>query len=193
MRPILRRTEAATSFPVTVAQVQAQSRIDGETTYIQSLIAAATASVEESSGKALMEQTWEMKVSGPDDGVIEIPKTPVLELVSITYLNAALVSTALDVDDFALLGDEDRAWIEPLEGVSWPSTVVRADAITITFTAGFEDAESVPANLKQAILMMVGHLYQNREAVGDASQGGFVAVPMGVEYLVGLSRRGWVA
>jgi uncharacterized phiE125 gp8 family phage protein len=190
---LIRRTESALQAPVTLVEFQANSRVDGEATLLNGLLSAATVAIEEACGKSLMEQTWELKVSGPVDGVIDLPKTPVISVDAITYLDGAEASQTLDVDDFALIGDEDRAWLQPKLGISWPNTVCRADAITVTFKSGFEDAASVPANLKQAIKMLAGHYYENREAVRDAERGGVIELPMGVEYLVGLSRRGWIA
>jgi uncharacterized phiE125 gp8 family phage protein len=45
-------------------------------------------------------------------------------------------------------------------------TCDRADAVTIEFTAGYGAAASaVPAEIKQAMYLMIGHWYENRESV----------------------------
>jgi uncharacterized phiE125 gp8 family phage protein len=44
-------------------------------------------------------------------------------------------------------------------------------------TVGYGTADDVPATIKAAILMMIGHLYTNREAVSDVPMG---TVPLGV-------------
>jgi len=52
-------------------------------------------------------------------------------------------------------------------GESWPSTTLRPhNGICVTFVAGYGDAASdVPRNIRQAMLLLIGHLYENREDV----------------------------
>ena len=50
-------------------------------------------------------------------------------------------------------------------GESWPSfTPYPTGAVRIQFTAGYNDIANVPQMVKQAILLLVGHWYENREA-----------------------------
>jgi hypothetical protein len=58
---------------------------------------------------------------------------------------------------------------------SWPDTTLRPiNGICITFVAGYGEAESVPQNIKNAILLLIGHLYEHREDVIT----GISAMPM---------------
>ena len=88
-------------------------------------------------------------------------------------LIGALITTAREtverVTGYAL-AEADYEWSpegcrrEPLP--IWPGTVTSdADAYPILFTA---NPGPVPAPLKSAILLLVGDLYENREAGGDA-------------------------
>ena len=72
-------------------------------------------------------------------------------------------------------------------GKSWPSTTLQpANGICIEFDAGYGDAAAdVPAAVKQAMLLLIGHLYENREAVTDKST---VVLPMAVESLLWKNR-----
>jgi hypothetical protein len=36
------------------------------------------------------------------------------------------------------------------------------DAVTVTYTVGYADAESIPATLKQAMLLMIREAYDSR-------------------------------
>ncbi|MCB0729345.1 MAG: head-tail connector protein, partial [Ignavibacteriae bacterium] len=68
-------------------------------------------------------------------------------------------------------------------GYSWPGASLReAAGVVVRYTAGYGAAEAVPARLRHAILMLVGHLYENREATSQA--GALTATPMGVERLL---------
>jgi len=63
--------------------------------------------------------------------------------------------------------------------------------VTITGTAGFaDDPGGVPEIAKRAMLMVVGHLYENRESVVVGAS--VAEVPQGAEYLIDQLRTGWV-
>lgn len=70
-------------------------------------------------------------------------------------------------------------------GKSWPSTTLRpANGICVTYITGYGAAGSnVPQNIKNAILLMVGHFYENREAVMVGTVGA-VELPLGVAALL---------
>ena len=49
--------------------------------------------------------------------------------------------------------------------VEWPATYAASDAVRITATAGYANIQAVPEVAKHAIRLLVGHWYENREAV----------------------------
>uniref|UniRef100_A0A6H1ZJI5 Putative head-tail connector n=1 Tax=viral metagenome TaxID=1070528 RepID=A0A6H1ZJI5_9ZZZZ len=77
-------------------------------------------------------------------------------------------------------------------GKSWPTTVLRpANAVCVTFIAGYGDERSdVPKAVKQAMLLLIGDLYENRENMvmipGVMPQN----LPMGVTALLWQERTG---
>jgi hypothetical protein len=67
-------------------------------------------------------------------------------------------------------------------GCTWPSVTLRpANGVCVTFIAGYGAASSVPQAVKQAMLLLMGHLYEHREEVTDRS---LSKLPMGVESLL---------
>ena len=57
-----------------------------------------------------------------------------------------------------------KNFIEINKGVTLPEVYNRADAIQISFTAGMSASSTgVPDAIIQAILLIVGHLYEKRE------------------------------
>jgi uncharacterized phiE125 gp8 family phage protein len=134
-------------------------------------------------GRALMAQTLELRLDGfPScrDGEVNLPVLPVVSVNSVTY--------AADVDgsDTVLAGDKYRLAGEilaPAYNLSWPSYRAQREAVRIRYVAGYESADVVPAAIKAAILLMVGHLYANREAVivGETVN----VMPLGAEALLG--------
>lgn len=75
-------------------------------------------------------------------------------------------------------------WLRIKTGLSWPDADVDEAAFKVTARLGYGDNPSdVPADLRHAALMFIGHLYQNRESVsGFGSQ--LAPTPMGFDCLI---------
>ena len=141
-------------------------------------------------GKVLTTEKWDLKLSSAQ-GIVELPLSPVQSIESITYFDSQNQEQTLDVSNFYLYGDEDSAIIEPKAGTVWPAVYARRDAIKIRYVAGFGAANQLPANITRAIRLIVAHWYENRTAVlvGVTAQ----ELPLAVESLLGISRKGWSA
>lgn len=192
---LLKRTVAADESPVSVAEVKSDLRLEipDDDAKIQSLIDSATALVggpNGITGKSLTTETWALSVAGFDScGRIYLPVTPVISIVSIGYYDSENAPQTMNVSDFYLYGSEDWAYVQSKTG-ELPPVYNRLDAVTITFKAGFGDADSVPQNIKQAIRLIASHWYEHRLSVSERVM---TEVPMGAEMLLAVSRKGWVA
>lgn len=185
------RVTAPAETPITLAEAKTHLRVDGsaEDAYIISLIAAAVSLVdgEGSLGRSMVTQTWAKWVS-QSPGVVRIGMGPFISLTSVDYYDADNAIQSATLSDYEIRLDGDFVNIRPKKGKVWPNSYIRDDSIKFTFTAGFGAAADVPDGIKHALLMLVGHWYQNREAVSDAS---LKEVPMAVEALLGNERVGW--
>lgn len=195
---ILTRTLAPAMPPVELVESKSDLRVQhtAEDTLIEGLIAAATDFMDVPNGainKALITQTWSLSVRCPyRDYRIHLPITPAQSIESITYYDSNNAQQSLDPADFYLHGDEEWAYIEPRPDITWPSVYNRLDAITITFLAGFgDDSTAVPNSIRQAIRLLVAHWYEHRTAVivGTSTS----ELPMAVQSLISMNRKGWVA
>lgn len=151
------------SAPLTLVDVKSHLRVvhDSDDAYITSLITSAADYIEGYHGSALAlgSQTWAMYL---DDfpAVVTIPIWPVQSVSSITYRDADGTTQALT--DFDADEKGNPATITPNPGASFPQADGKFNSVTVTFTAGFT---RVPGDLKQAMLLLIGHWYENREAV----------------------------
>lgn len=174
---------APAETPVTLAEACAHLRVaegDDDAT-VNALIAAATAHLDGYAGilgRCLVTQTWAMTMDTlPRDG-FRLPLVPVASVASITYVDADGVSQTLAADQRALSGDR----VVPAYGVTWPTPRAQTDAVTVTFIAGYGAAADVPAAIRQALLLLVGHWYDQRSAV---NVGNIVTpMPLAVEALL---------
>jgi uncharacterized phiE125 gp8 family phage protein len=139
--------------PVTLVQGKAQARVEtaDEDASIGALITAARVYVEETTGRALVTQTWTWqhiswmslfrgawsRMSRNAWGTkVVMPRPPLQSVVSITYLDASNVPHTLPATEYVVTPG-DPGTIEPSSTFSWPEVAAVGYPITITFTAGY--------------------------------------------------------
>ena len=156
---------------------------DDQDEYIYGLIDAAQANLEGPGGwlgRCISMQTLEATFDSFD--CLRLPYPPVVNVESITYYNGNDVSTVLPVESYGVYGNR----VSPRYGKMWPATYWRDDAVTVRYTAGYE---VVPPQIRQAILLLVGHWYAYREPVSTASING---IPFTVDALLSPLREGQI-
>ena len=190
---ILNRTVAPTDYPVTLDDVKQNCGVEynEHDVLLQSLIESATSQIEEMLGLYLITQTWTVSIQATENNRLLLPLLPVQSVSALNYYDTDDADQTLTVSDFYLYKSDNWAFLEPKTGTSWPATTSRLDALTATVVCGFgNNGASVPANIKQAVLMLVAHWYENRAAKSDIQ---LYDVPFAVELIISTARRGWVA
>lgn len=180
----------ATDLPVTLAEAKAHLGVDiaNDDEMITSFIGAATQEAEHIMQRAVMPQTWQLTLDSfqPNQRYwlaargsrsIALDRPPVTAITSIQYVDTSGVTQTLDPSAYRLLKHEYRAAVVPVFGLEWPSTRQQADAVQITFSAGYADASSVPELIKTWIKLRVGTLYENREMFVVDTRIAFVDLP----------------
>lgn len=156
--------------PVTLAEAKLHLRADSDTaedTLITALIQSAREHVEAVTERALMPQTWtERQDSFP--AVLALRGGAVSAVASVKYVDADGVQQTLDPAAYLTDLTTEPATVRPAYGTQWPLTRQQPGAVVVQYSVGYADADSVPAALKAAILLIVGDLYANREASIDA-------------------------
>jgi uncharacterized phiE125 gp8 family phage protein len=187
MRPVL--VTAPATLPVALADMKAHLRVDhdDENDLITAYTTAATAYLDGWGGilgRCIIGQQWSVTLSEmPRDGRISLP-LPDVSAVTVEYIADGTTAT-LSAATYRLQEDAGGSWIEQVEAASWPLTDARADAVTITMTAAMPAAD-LP-RVKTAIKLLVGHWYENREAVTVGQPAS--DVPMAFDALVAPMRR----
>lgn len=149
---------------------------------ISGLVAAATETVSNMTGLILGAEQWCFSV-GPQTGKLRIPVIPVRFITEVTFIDRDGDEQSDDAANYTLIPDDDRPYMLPSPGNSWPDVIRQDNAIKVTIQAGLV---TLPPPLRVAILHMVVHLFTNR---GDTGAN----MPHTVENLIGQYRRGWVA
>ena len=166
---MLTLTTQPTLEPVSLADAKLHLRIEttADDTLIASLIATARQQIERTLSLALVTQSWSLFLDAwPNTATpIEIRVTPITALTAVRTFAPDDTPTTLPLADFQL----DRASTPPRlvhrRGTTLTAPLRRLNAIEIAFTAGFGATPAdVPAPIRQAILNLTAHLYENRES-----------------------------
>lgn len=135
-------------------------------------------------GRALIDQTWALRMAGFPRHSIELPLPPLKSVSSIAYVNAQGVEVSLDPSSYLVHPHAYVGEVEPAPGRSWPTDLAdRSDAVTIEFVAGYgAQADKVPAQIRQAIRMIAIHNFRQPEPVIVGAQPH--ELPLGVRGIV---------
>lgn len=144
---------------------------------VSALIVAAREHVENITRRRLVQQTWDYTLAEFPIGDILLPNQPVSSVTSVNYVTTAGTTASFssgaspDVPSYDVVTDGPRTRVFPKYNVSWPITRLHGNAVTVRFVTGYDPnnaspldyAANVPSDIKQAMYLIIGDLYENRE------------------------------
>jgi uncharacterized phiE125 gp8 family phage protein len=173
---------------VSVAEAKLHCRIDHATedVLIARLLGVARKQCEQISQWAYTSRVMVSRVDcWPRGGCFELPYPPLQGVTSIIYTDTLDVDHTLDAANYVVDTHSTPGRILLKAAATWPTDELQVGAsIAITYVAGFGTEDDVPDTYKQAMLLLVGHLYENRESVVVQQGIGLVEVPQAVEWLL---------
>lgn len=179
----LKRTVAPLVPPVTAAEAKKHLSLVGSDhdDLVSRLIEAATEAAEWITWRALITQSWRLTLPAFPCR-LWIPRPPLQSVTAITYIDTDGQEQTLDSELYTVASDAEPAYVVAAYGASWPATRCTPEAVRVTFVAGYGgESSAVPQRVRQAILLLVGHWFANREAVAPGS---FGEVPMAATWLL---------
>jgi len=155
--------------PVTLDEAKLACHVDAveDDIYLTRLILSARMWAEEYTRRALVTQTWELRLDGFPRCPIELPWPPLASVTSIKYLDTAGVLQTGNPTDYLVTGAaarDARGTVRPTYGTFYPSTSPVPEAVQVRYVAGYGDPTLVPAGVKHGILLHIAESYGNREA-----------------------------
>lgn len=159
-------TVGPSTEPVTATEAKNHLRVEVSTDddLIADMIQAAREYVETHINRAIMPQTVVASADRFRDNM-KLPFGGVTSVTSVKYLDSdsadqTVTSTVYGLDDYA-----KPAVVYLKDGQDWPTELVERNSVRITYQAGYAGSPpDVPTRIKQAILLLVGDMYENREA-----------------------------
>ncbi|MFN3549623.1 MAG: head-tail connector protein [Mesorhizobium sp.] len=179
--------------PVSLTEVKAHCRVDGTDSdaVLTALLNAAVDHLDGYSGilgRCMVEQSWRVDLADwPAGGLIRLPFPDVSAITSIKYYDEDNAEQTVDGADYQRVQDVLGSVVRLVDNFDAPAVYDdRLDAVHVTFVAGFGNAAAVPAPLKVAIMLLVSHWFEHREA---SVVGGIAELPFAVSALVAPYRR----
>ena len=164
------------TITLTEAKAHLRVEISDDDTYITSLISSAIRNAEDYTQSYITERQNTVKF--PAFGLLPLI-SPLVSVDQITYvdtdgttqtLHDSASSPAVNSSVFQAVGVWDGSsevcglpYVVAAYGESWPSSRPQPEAVSIKYTSGY-GTDLMPAAMEQAILLLIGHLYENREA-----------------------------
>jgi uncharacterized phiE125 gp8 family phage protein len=169
--------------PLSLAEAKQFLRVahDDDDAVITALIAAARAHVEAITRRVLLTQSWRLVLDAwPADGRIVLRIGPLQALLQAQVFDADGVAQALAVARF-VVDIAANVIAAPLWALPAPGRSHAGIALDVLCGYGAEGSD-VPADLRQALRLLVAHLYEHR---GITAVGGAVAMqPAGFHALI---------
>jgi uncharacterized phiE125 gp8 family phage protein len=170
--------EGPESEPITTAEarvhLEAQAYEDSDVdplddAMIEAMLAAAREACEDFLGLSLATKTLEIALDTfPDDGeAVDLPGGPVREIQSVNWGDDS--DQELDLADFVLDNYRFPNQLRTTATSGWTAVTSYPNVIKVRYLAGYgvdsDGGEALPKVLRQAILVELTNLYENR---GDA-------------------------
>lgn len=150
--------------PVSLLEIKTQLQIDpSDTIYddqINALLPAAREWCESYQNRAYITQSFELALDDfPCKPMVRLPRPPLQSISSVHYKNHEGISTTWPTTSYG-----DDTFSEPgnlVRLTDWPKTNRAVNNVIITYTAGYGEPENVPVTIKQAIILLVVHWFNN--------------------------------
>lgn len=172
---------AVVTEPVTLAQAKLHLRVDSSSDddLITALISAAREMAEHHADRAFAAATLEAAFDGfpEDDRFLVLPLGPVASVTSLKYDDAAGSEQTLSTSDYSLSSYGPANTVNLTADAEWPSTEEAAESVRVRYVT----PATCPKAAYAAMLLIIGHLYEHREAV---AAGTVTEVPMGAKALL---------
>jgi len=179
--------------PITIEEVKAQLRVehDDDDTILTRLIDVAVAytDVRGALGQAMITQKWAQWINANPPQNVSLILGPVQDVTAIKYYDTDGVLQTDDINNYQVFGTDFATVISPKDSFAWPVSQQRSDAIKIEYEIGYGDEiTSVPQTIRHALMLLIGHWYDNREQTGVDELSN---IPFGYEEMLNLHRNCW--
>lgn len=186
----LRIKTEPTEEPVTLDEIKAHLRVDfdDDDDVLGYYITSARQHAENYCQRAFITQIFNYRLD-EFPWELKLPRPNLVSVSSIKYTDQNGDEQTLDISEYQVDIYSTVGRVKPTYSNTWPSTRIGDyNAVNVEYVAGYGDTADVPRAIKQAIMLLVGHLYENRESTAALT---IKDVPMGYYSLLNQYRVFW--
>ncbi len=171
--------------PVSVVEAKRHLRLEtsSEDAFVERLVTAARRVVEERTGRALVSQTARLTLDRAPERAVTFPRAPLNAVLEVAVLTDASSWTPVSTDLYAIETGEGARVVAT---GFWPRAVQPVAGVRIDAEVGYGPRGAAPADLQQAVLLLVAHFFERREPAID---GRAAVLPHSIEALLASYRR----
>lgn len=186
-------TTAPASEPVSLTEAKLHLRIDHSTedSLITSHIETARQIAEDISGRAFFNRTLTATLDcWPASGIIKLPSAPLVSVTSVKYTDEDGAQSTWASSNYIVDTQNEPGRIVFTSDSTLPSvTLQEVNGIEIVYVAGYgTNTDDIPERYKQGMLLLIGHLYENRETVITAQGYNVAELPFGAVTLLQMDK-----
>lgn len=187
-------TAAPTFEALTPEAAKAHCRVwndDDDAEFVDVLIPAAREQVEKDTRTAIVRRAYRLRLDAfPAEDFILLPRPPLVSVTTITYVDPDGATQTWSSSNYTVDANRRPGAILLAHLATWPLTRGSRNDVTIDFVAGPSAVTEVPPRAVHAMKLLIGHWYQNREAVLTGTISGEIGI--GYERLcAGLRAEGY--
>lgn len=179
--------------PVSLDEAKAQVHVDLDVTdhddILTIYISAARSYLEQITGLRLAPQDVVLKAWGLECSTFSIPQAPVNAITSIEYIDDAGATQTVSPSVYETHLGAKSSWIALAHNQSWPAHRCGLGYVTFTLDCGYT---AIPEPLKQAMLLIIGDWFANRETVVVGSVSFSIPLAAAVDALTANFRRSYI-
>ncbi len=165
-------TTPPSAEPLNLADAKAQLRVyhSDDDSFISTLIITARRLIEQRYDLSLLQQNWSLFLDDwPEGGIFSVSLQPLLSVTDIKTYGDDDTAATIDPAHYYMDVASNPPRVVLRRGRVFPAPGRQANGIELKFVAGFgTSASTVPAEIKQAMLMAISDWYANR---GDQNNG----------------------
>lgn len=157
--------------PITLAQAKDHLRVVGadEDAYITGLIVAAREAAEGRTQRALVPRN-EVLALECWPAAIRLPWPPLQAVTGIEYDDQDDTEQTVPDSGYRVNSYVEPARITRKGTEGWPTVLAGDAVIRVRYRTGYASPSSVPASLRQWMLLAIGTMYENRESAAPCAQ-----------------------
>jgi uncharacterized phiE125 gp8 family phage protein len=179
---------------ITLEQAKAHLRVShtSDDAYISHLIGTARRHAEQYLNRSIVQQTWTLTLDDWPGFPFVLPMPPLILINHVKYTDSSGAEVVIDPSEYTVDLNNGRIFCKP------PAVALTViNGVEIEYVAGYEPDDSgetvdyganVPDDIKHAMLLLVGHWYENREEVATDVRNPGTPLPKAADALLNMYR-----